>query len=128
MSSPLTVLITKGVLPFTLVKDYIPPQVCVTEALQHLCDKEKKLSDSPIIYGDFNRANLTHEFPKYRQHIKCHTRDTTTLDHCHTVLYNPFLLCWHVALGLSDHCLIHLIQTYRQKLKKFTPVVRTVRK
>ncbi len=30
------------------------------------------------------------------------------------------------ALGLSDHCLGHLIPTYRQKLKSAKPVLRTV--
>lgn len=29
------------------------------------------------------------------------------------------------AFGLSDHVMIHLIPTYRQKLKLFKPVVRT---
>ncbi len=32
------------------------------------------------------------------------------------------------ALGLSDHCLVHLIPTYRQKLKSAKPVVKTVKR
>ncbi len=31
-------------------------------------------------------------------------------------------------LGLSDHCLVHLIPTYRQKLKSAKPVVKTVKR
>ncbi|KAL0148770.1 hypothetical protein M9458_055948 [Cirrhinus mrigala] len=31
-----------------------------------------------------------------------------------------------LALGLSDHCLVHLLPAYRQKLKSAKPVVRTV--
>ncbi len=118
---------------FALVGVYIPPQACATERLQQLADPitdvEKKYSDSLlIILGDFNRANLTHELPKYTQHIKRPTRDTNTMDHCYTILkeaYHPVPLA---ALGLSDHCLLHLILTYRQKLKTLKPVVRTVRK
>ncbi len=32
------------------------------------------------------------------------------------------------ALGLSDHCLVHLILTYRQKLKSAKPVLRMVKR
>ncbi len=32
------------------------------------------------------------------------------------------------ALGLSDHRLVHLIPTYRQKLKSAKPVLRTVKR
>ena len=31
-------------------------------------------------------------------------------------------------MGLSDHCLVHLLPSYRQKLKSAKPVVKTVRK
>nr|XP_046238913.1 uncharacterized protein LOC124055928 [Scatophagus argus] len=68
---------------FILVSVYIPPQAYVTEALQHLADQvsvmEAKHPDSLlIILGDFNRANLSQELPKYRQQIKCPTRDVNT--------------------------------------------------
>ena len=32
------------------------------------------------------------------------------------------------ALALSDHCMLHLIPTYRQKLKCAKPVVRTMKR
>ncbi len=32
------------------------------------------------------------------------------------------------TLGLSDHCLVHLILTYWQKLKSAKPVIRTVKR
>ncbi len=32
------------------------------------------------------------------------------------------------ALGLSDHCLVNLKPTYRQKLKAAKPVIRTVKR
>lgn len=88
---------------FVLAGVYIPPQACVLEGLQHLADQvtdvEKKHPDSLlIILGDFNRANLTYELPKYRQHIKCLIRDT--LDHCYTVLKDAYRSVPHAALGL----------------------------
>ncbi len=53
-----------------------------------------------------------------------------------TVIYGSLLhsnkicisLCPRAALGLSDHCLVHLIPTYRQKLKSAKPVLRTVKR
>ncbi len=32
------------------------------------------------------------------------------------------------ALGLSDHCLVHLLPAYRQKLKSSKPILRTVKR
>ena len=78
-----------------------------------------------IVLGDFNRANLSKELPKYRQHITCTTRDKNTLDHCYTVIQGAYP---HAALGLFDHCLVHLLPTYRQTLKSATPVVKPVRR
>ncbi|KAI3364299.1 hypothetical protein L3Q82_010821, partial [Scortum barcoo] len=80
-----------------------------------------------IVLGDFNRANLSHELPN-RQQIKCPTRDTNILDHCYTTLKDAYCSVPWAALGLSDHCLVHLILAYRQKLKSAKPVVKTVRR
>ena len=118
---------------FILVGVYIPPQACVREAQQHLADQitstERKHPDSIlIILGDFNQANLKRELPKYKQHIKCPTREKNTLDHCYTILKNAYRCVPRAALGLSDHCLLHLLPSYRQKLKSTKPVVKTVRK
>ncbi|KAM9781040.1 uncharacterized protein ACBT44_022395 [Syngnathus typhle] len=74
------------------------------------------------------RANLAHELPRYRQHVTCPTRKAQTLDHCYTVIKDTYHSAPRAALGLSDHCLVHLIPAYRQKLKTSKPVVRTVRK
>ncbi len=37
-----------------------------------------------IVLGDFNKGILSHELPKYRQLIKCLTREGEILDHCYT--------------------------------------------
>ncbi|XP_068507522.1 uncharacterized protein [Syngnathus scovelli] len=112
---------------------YIPPHARASEATQMLADQvtdmEKLLPNSLIIVlGDLNRANLAHELPRYRQHITCPTRGAQTLDHCYTVIKDAYHSVARAALGLSDHCLVHLVPAYRQKLKTSKPVVRTVRK
>ncbi len=50
------------------------------------------------------------------------------LDHCYTVIKEAYLSVPQAALGLSDHCLVHLIPTYRQKLKYAKPVLRSVKR
>ncbi len=118
---------------FILVSVYIPPQAHVSSALQKLADqitdKEQSHPDSVlIILGDFNKANLSRELPKYRQHVTCPTRDSNILDHCYTAIKDAYHSVPRAALGLSDHCLVHLIPTYRQKLKSAKPVLRTVKR
>ena len=118
---------------FILVGVYIPPQANVTEAQQTLSDQlnyfELKHPDSLfIIMGDFNRASLNKELPKYRQHINCPTRDNNTLDHCYTAIKGAYRSIPRAALGHSDHCLVHLIPTYKQRIKTVKPTVKSVRK
>ncbi len=118
---------------FILVSVYIPPQVHVSSALQKLADQitdtEQQHPDSVlIILGDFNKANLSRELPKYKQHVTCPTRDSNILDHCYTAIKDAYHSVPRAALGLSDHCLVHLIPTYRQKLKSAKPVLKTVKR
>ncbi len=113
---------------FILVSVCIPLQAHVSSALQKLADlitdAEHQHPDSIlIILGDFNKANLSSELPKYRQHVTCPTRESNTLDHCYTTIKNAYHSVPRSDLGLSDHCLVHLITTYRQKLKSTKPVM-----
>lgn len=78
--------------------------------------------------GDFNRVRLNHNLPKYKQLVSCPTRGSNTLDHCYTVIKGAYHSVSRAALGHSDHCLLHVIPTYRQKLKSAKPVMKTVRK
>ncbi|KAK3565302.1 hypothetical protein QTP86_005478 [Hemibagrus guttatus] len=64
---------------FILVGVYIPPQ------------------------GDFNKGNLSHELPKYKQFIKCPTREGNVLDHCYTTISGAYRAVPRAALGQSDH-------------------------
>ena len=81
-----------------------------------------------IVLGDFNKGNLTHNLPKYRQVIKCPTRGENILDHCYTTVRDAYHAVPRAALGHSDHVMVPLIPAYRQKLKLCKPVVRTSRK
>lgn len=89
---------------------YILPQA-------KLANRIIKHPDSVVIIpGDFNRANLTRELLKYRQHI----RNRNILEHCYTTIKNAYGFT-HAVLGLPEHCLVHLLPTYRQKLKSAKP-------
>lgn len=78
-----------------------------------------------IILGDFNKANLSHELPKFRQHVTCPTRGFNILDH--TTIKNAYHSVPCAALGLSDTCLVHLIPTFKQKLRSAKPVIRLIK-
>ncbi len=101
---------------FILVSVYISPHANARSAVEKLADQitetEQKHPDSVlIILRDFNKL------AKYRQHIKCPTRDSNILDHCYTTIKEVYHSVPLAALGLSDHCLVHLIPTCSQKLK-----------
>ncbi len=57
-----------------------------------------------------------------------HVPPENILDHCYTTIKVAFHSVPRAALGLSDHCLVHLIPIYRQKLKSAKPVLRTVKR
>ncbi|KAM8887795.1 uncharacterized protein ACB058_011331 [Synchiropus picturatus] len=89
---------------------------------------ERTFPDSPVIVlGDINKANLSEELPRYRQVVKCPTREQSVLDHCYSSLRNSYTALPRAALGLSDHLTVHLVPTYKQKLKLAKPVVRSMK-
>ncbi len=49
------------------------------------------------------------------------------MDYSYTAIKDAYHSVPRAALGLSDHCLVHLIRTYRQKFKSAKPVLRTVK-
>ncbi len=118
---------------FIIMSVYITPQVYVSSTLHKLADlitdTEQQHPDSVlIILGNSNKANLYCELPKYRQHVTCPIRDSNILDHCYATIKNAYHSVPRAALSLPDHCLVHLIPTYRQKLKSAKPVVKTVKR
>ncbi|KAK0134576.1 RNA-directed DNA polymerase from mobile element jockey [Merluccius polli] len=99
---------------FILVGVYIPPQANVQDAQRMLADQilcvERSNPDYlVIVLGDFNKGNLTHDLPKYRQVIKCPTRGENILYHCYTTVRDAYHAVPRAALGHSDHVMVHLI-------------------
>ncbi|XP_039667901.1 uncharacterized protein LOC120565880 [Perca fluviatilis] len=90
---------------------------------QTLCVERTNPDSLVIVLGVFNKGNLTHVLP-----VPCTTREENILDHCYTTVRDAYHAVPRAALGLSDHVMVHLIPTYRQKLKLCKPVVRTSRK
>ena len=93
---------------------------------QILCVERTNPDSLVIVLGDFNKGNLTHQLPKYRQLIKFPTREENILDHYYTTVRDAYQTIPRAALGYSDHVMVHLIPPhYRQKLKLCKPVERT---
>ena len=57
---------------------------------QILCVERTNPDSLVIVLGDFNKGNLTRELPKYRQYIKCPTREENILDHCYTTVSSAY--------------------------------------
>ena len=70
---------------------------------QILCVERTNPDSLVIVLGDFNKGNLTRELPKYKQFIKCPTREENILDHCYTTVSSAYHAVPRAALGLSDH-------------------------
>ncbi len=106
----------------------------MSAAMQQLAEQisemEQRHPDSLlIILGDFDKSNLSRELSKYRQQVPCPTRDINILDHGYTIIKEAYHSVPQAALGLSDHCLVNLIPTYRQELKAAAkPVIRSVKR
>ena len=112
---------------------YKPPQANTTTALKELhwtlCKLETiYLEAAFIVAGDFNKANLRTMLPKFYQHIDCSTRAGKTLDHCYSNFHDAYKAFPRPHFDKSDHDSILLLPSYRQKLKKEVPVLRTIQR
>ncbi len=89
---------------------------CNSEALIQLC-----FNHSRGLYSSKSHP-WTAKMPSAR-----HMSQTETV-----IYYSTITDAYHsvprAALGLSDHCLLHLIPAYRQKLKSAKPVLGTVKR
>ena len=116
----------------TLIAVYIHPAANVPTALRLLADEinacETSCPDGTVIVaGDFNKANLKKELPKLYQQVDCATRGDKTLDHCYTSIKGAYHAIRRAPLGRSDHNMVYLVPSYRQKLRTEKPVVKTVK-
>ncbi|KAK3537150.1 hypothetical protein QTP70_002600 [Hemibagrus guttatus] len=107
---------------FILVGVYIPPQGNVHEAQRALADEIQSVERTNpdalvIVLGDFNKGNLSHELPKYKQFIKCPTREGNVLDHCYTTISGAYRAVPRAALGQSDHIMVHLFSCIQAEIK-----------
>ena len=115
---------------------YIPPQAnartartAIDNLAASITATESANPDSIVLaLSDFNHTNLRKALPKYKQHVKCPTRDDKTLDHCYCTIPNALHAAPRAPLGRSDHAMVYLIPTYMQKLKSDKPLKKTVKK
>ena len=81
--------------------------------------------EAPIfIAGDFNQCRLDNVLPDFQQYIDIPIRNEATLDLCYGNIPKAYTSKTCHQLGSSDHVNIHLVPTYKQKLKKASPVSR----
>ncbi len=110
---------------------YIPPQANTDQALKELygniSEQETVHPDVPfVVTGDFNKANFRTIAPKYFQHITINTRGDRVLDHCYTPFRDAYKSLPRPPFSKSDHSSVRLLRSYRQKLKREAPALRTI--
>lgn len=111
---------------------YIPPQTNAATAISQLSDIVTEHENSSpdcvsLIAGDFNKASLRKELPKYVQQVTCAARGVNIFDHRYSTIKNAFHSVARAPLGNSDHNMIHLVPSYKQQIKRENPVKPTVR-
>ena len=87
-------------------------------------------TDQPVILlGDFNTCDITKHLPQLQQ---CVTKPTHSkgkvLDKFFVNIIDSYTDCYSAPLGMSDHCVIHLLPKYRQLVKREGPKTRIIRK
>ena len=102
---------------------YIPPSGDANMASDELYSVIQNIENvSPdsvkIITGDFNHCNFESCIPHYTQYINCSTRHDRILDLFFCNVKQGYLAKKRSPLGISDHNMIEMLPTYRQKLKQ----------
>ena len=87
----------------------------------------RSVDQAVFICGDFNTCDLSSALPNLHQYVTCSTRLDNTLDKCFGDIPEAYTTRKHPPLGRSDHNVIHLLPTYRQKLKTAGPTVKHVK-
>ena len=132
-------LLSVTVRPFFLPRDftnifvtivYIPPDGNKNKALDIISDHISKLSDSKpdalhLLFGDFNncKSDCIHGFAGFEQYVTCSTRGDTTLDLFLCNISDGYKCKQLPPLKSSDHHMIHMLPSYRPKLKQTKPTV-----
>ena len=101
---------------------YIPPDANVARAASEVTDMVMSLRllspDAPnFVLRDMNSCDLQPSLPTFQQSVTCKTRENKTLDKCYGNIPNAYKSAQKVLIRTSDHNAVHLIPSYRQKLK-----------
>ena len=109
---------------------YMPPDANYNAAVgklhEHIDMIENHSPDSVnIIVGDFNQCPVRNNLPGYDQFVTCKTRGDNIIDLCFVNVKNSYVSHQKPALGESDHNMIHMVPTYKQKLKSSKPITRS---
>ncbi len=118
---------------FILLSVYIPLQAHVSFTETRWSDHRHRTTTSRLLFYSLFIYTLIKEITPVncqntRQHVTCPTRYSNILAHCYTTIKHAYHSVPKATLGLSDHCLVHLLPTYRQILKSAKPVVKTVKR
>ena len=89
--------------------------------------EDNKPDAAVLILGDFNHASLDQVLPQYQQYVSCPTRGNKCLDLCYCNIKSAYKAHQRPQLGHSDHNMVYLTPTYKQKLKTSKPIVKTVK-
>ena len=116
-----------------MVGVYIHPganvKTAISELASQITDVENRFPDTTVlVFGDFNKAKLSTKLPKYKQQVTCPTRDNKILDHCYSTIPGAYRSVARAPLGRSDHSMVYLVPSYRQRLKTVKPITRTVKR
>ena len=134
-------LLTVALRPYYLPREF--NQLFITAVYIHLAADVKLASegvgrvihrlsslspDAPcFVLGDFNECRLNRFLPQSKQYVTCLTYKDKTVDLCYGNIPGAFTSRPLSGLGRSDHNIVHLVPTYRQKLKRSKPLTRSVK-
>ncbi|KAL2103161.1 hypothetical protein ACEWY4_000029 [Coilia grayii] len=111
---------------------YVPPSGKASIAAATIADHVYKLlqkhPDAPaIIAGDLNHCQLDAVLPGFYQVVKGETRKDRLLDKCYVNVKDAYGSKIRPPIANSDHNVVHLIPTYKSKLKRCNAVEREIR-
>lgn len=93
---------------------------CVHKQLQ-------RTPEAPVfVLGDFNHCRLEQVLHGFQQYVKSKTRKNRVLDKCFGNVKNAYRAKSLPPLANSDHNTVHLMPTYKTRLKASKPQKMTV--
>lgn len=87
----------------------------------------RAVSQPVLLLGDFNSCDLSDHLPTLHQYVDCPTRLARTLDKCYGNILDAYKSICRPALGKSDHNVVHLLPSYRTKLRREKTVIKEIK-